>query len=225
MATPRRTRLSPDARREQLLDLGLELLSERTLDELSIDLLAEKAGISRGLLFHYFKNKSEFHREVVRRAADDLVQRTAPDLTQDHMTQMVTGLQAYIQYVIDNYAAYINLVRGAGSGSEELREIFEATRDEIAQRMVDGIVELGVPATPRAHLFARGALAFAEEVVLTWVPNKQMPRADLETSLATALLAIMQAFAPPVETAEQREAAAARAHHKVGNGLPEEKSR
>ena len=45
-----RTRLAPDERRSQLLDLGVRLLATRSLDELSIDLLAEEAGISRGML-------------------------------------------------------------------------------------------------------------------------------------------------------------------------------
>ena len=40
-----RTRLSKEERRSQLLDLGVRLLSTRSLDELSIDLLAEEAGI------------------------------------------------------------------------------------------------------------------------------------------------------------------------------------
>ena len=68
-----RTRLSKEERRSQLLDLGVRLLSTRSLDELSIDLLAEEAGISRGLLYHYFGNKHDFHEAVVRRAADDLI--------------------------------------------------------------------------------------------------------------------------------------------------------
>ena len=65
-------------RRSQLLDLGVRLLATRSLDELSIDLLAEEAGISRGLLYHYFGNKHAFHEAVVRRAADDLIAQTAP---------------------------------------------------------------------------------------------------------------------------------------------------
>ena len=65
-----RTRLSKEERRSQLLDLGVRLLSTRSLDELSIDLLAEEAGISRGLLYHYFGNKHDFHEAVVRRAQD-----------------------------------------------------------------------------------------------------------------------------------------------------------
>ncbi len=75
----KRIRLSPDVRREQLLDLGVRMLATRTLDELSVDVLSEEAGISRGLLFHYFKNKQDFHRAVVQRAADELLARTQPD--------------------------------------------------------------------------------------------------------------------------------------------------
>ena len=78
MTTPVRVRLSPDTRREQLLELGVRLLSTRALDELSIETLAEEAGISRGLLYHYFGNKQDFHTAVVQRAADDLYDRTAP---------------------------------------------------------------------------------------------------------------------------------------------------
>ena len=78
MTAPTRARLSPEERRSQLLDLGVRLLATRSLDELSIDLLAEQAGISRGLLYHYFGNKHAFHEAVVRRAADDLVAQTAP---------------------------------------------------------------------------------------------------------------------------------------------------
>ncbi len=56
----------------------MRLLATRSLEELSIEMLAEEAGISRGLLYHYFGNKQEFHTAVVRRAADDLFAVTAP---------------------------------------------------------------------------------------------------------------------------------------------------
>ena len=52
-----RTRLTPDQRRTQLIELGVSLLATRSLDELTIDVLAEEAGISRGLLYHYFGSR------------------------------------------------------------------------------------------------------------------------------------------------------------------------
>jgi AcrR family transcriptional regulator len=73
--TPR-TRLDPDARRAQLVALGLRMLSTRPLDKVAIDDIAAEAGISRGLLFHYFPTKRDFHVAVARAAAADLLART-----------------------------------------------------------------------------------------------------------------------------------------------------
>ena len=75
----KRTRLRPDARRAQLIALGVDMLATRTLDELSVEDIATEAGISRGLLFHYFASKQEFHLEVARAAAQELIARTEPD--------------------------------------------------------------------------------------------------------------------------------------------------
>ena len=82
MATARRARLSTDARREQLVALGVEMFSERPFDEVSIDDIAASAGISKGLLYHYFPSKRDFYVAVVRHSADEMqaVTETDPDL-------------------------------------------------------------------------------------------------------------------------------------------------
>jgi AcrR family transcriptional regulator len=82
VANEKRVRLSPEARRAQLIELGVEMLATRTLDELSVEDIAQQAGISRGLLFHYFSSKQEFHLEVARAAAHELIRRTEPDESQ-----------------------------------------------------------------------------------------------------------------------------------------------
>lgn len=76
MTTTTRTRLTPDQRREQLLELGLELFAGHTIEDISIDRLSEEAGVSRGLLYHYFGSKQGFHEAVIQRAADDLIAQT-----------------------------------------------------------------------------------------------------------------------------------------------------
>lgn len=52
--TQTRVRLKPEERRTQLINIGLRLLVDRPIHEMSIDEVAAEAGISRGLLFHYF---------------------------------------------------------------------------------------------------------------------------------------------------------------------------
>ena len=71
MATARRARLSTDARREQLVAFGVEMFSERPFDDVSIDDIAAAAGISKGLLYHYFPSKRDFYVETVRAASQD----------------------------------------------------------------------------------------------------------------------------------------------------------
>lgn len=190
--TTRRVRLSPDTRREQLLDLGLQLLGTRNLEELSIDLLADEAGISRGLLYHYFRNKQDFHRAVVRRAADDLITVTAPDETLEPVARLTASLAAYVDYVLANYAPYVSLVKGAAGGDQALRSILEDTRTALTARIFDSLAEYGLADTPAVRLLARGWSAMVEETVLSWVPDQQVPKEDVLVLLAAALPAVLE---------------------------------
>jgi AcrR family transcriptional regulator len=209
-----RVRLDPDTRREQLLDLGVALLATRSLDELSIDLLAEEAGISRGLLYHYFRNKQEFHRAVVRRATDEMLALTTPDPTLDPLTRLTAGLAAYIDYVAANFEPFMSLVRGAASGDRFLREIYEDARGALTTRIVDSLGELGVEDTPAARLLTDGWAAMVEETVILWAQPPQQEsrsrpesvRAAAEVSrdeliglLATALPAVLGAGTQPAK--------------------------
>jgi AcrR family transcriptional regulator len=115
-ATSTRVRMTPEGRREQLLDLGVRLLSTRSLEQVSIEVLSEEAGISRGLLYHYFGSKEDFHRAVVRRAADDLIAVTAPGQGDDLSAVLTDSLGAYVDYVVANRPGYLSLVRAAGRG-------------------------------------------------------------------------------------------------------------
>src|ERR1700712_4373823 len=72
------TRLTPDARREQLVGLGLELLGRTQPDQVSIEAIAKAAGISKGLLYHYFPTKSDFVVAVLRESRGQLRGRGGP---------------------------------------------------------------------------------------------------------------------------------------------------
>jgi AcrR family transcriptional regulator len=193
--------MSPDGRREQLLELGVRLLSTRSVDELSIDMLAEEAGISRGLLYHYFGNKQDFHRAVVRRAADDLIRVTAPPATGEPLERLATSLEAYVDYVVANYEGYASLVRGAGSGNADLLAIYEEARAVLTERIFETPADgdqgrlldvLGIPDTPATRLMVRGWSAMTEDVVLAWVRDPRgVGRADLLTMLSAALPGVL----------------------------------
>jgi AcrR family transcriptional regulator len=189
-----RSRLSPDERRNQLLDLGVRLLATRSLDELSIDVLAEEAGISRGLLYHYFGNKHAFHEAVVRRAADDLIEQTAPPAQGAPLERLLTSVTAYVDYVVANHQGYLSLVKGAAGGNETLREIYEEARSALNSRIFreDAQGDL-VPDTPATRLVVRGWSAMVEELVLSWIADPRgITREELLRIMAASLPAIVE---------------------------------
>ena len=196
MTTTSRVRMSPDSRREQLLELGVRLLAHRSLEELSIETLAEEAGISRGLLYHYFGNKRDFHRAVVRRAADDLLAVTAPAPEGDPLSRMVGSLGRYVDYVIENREGYLSLVRGAAGGNEDVREIYEEARAALTDRIFVSsspaeLEEFGIRDSPAVRLMLRGWSAMAEELVLSWIDDPRgLSRDQLVTTIALALPAL-----------------------------------
>lgn len=188
-----RTRLAPEERRSQLLDLGVRLLATRSVDELSIDLLAEEAGISRGLLYHYFGSKQAFHEAVVRRAADDLIEQTAPPAEGEPLERLLASVTAYVDYVLANHEGYRSLVKAASAGNETLRRIYEEARSALTDRIfredVGGQV---VPDTAGARLVVRGWAAMTEELVLTWVEDPgEVTREELLAILAASLPALV----------------------------------
>jgi AcrR family transcriptional regulator len=189
--------MRPDSRREQLLDLGVRLLSTRSLDELSIEMLAEEAGISRGLLYHYFGNKQDFHEAVVRRAADELIEVTAPEPGGEPLERLGRSLEAYVDYVVANYEGYSSLVRGAAGGNETLRRIYDEARAALTDRMFEtageqGLIELGVADTPQVRLMVRGWSALTEDVVLSWVRDgRGVAKDDLLAMLTAALPGVL----------------------------------
>lgn len=191
MTAAKRVRLSPEARREQLLELGVQMLTTRTLDELSVEALAEQAGISRGLLFHYFRNKQDFHRAVVQRAADDLLDTTAPDPSLEPIPRLMQSVEHYVDYVSANYRAYLALVRGAASGDNALREIFDHTRAVLTKRITDNMDVFGLTDGPTERLLARGWSALVEEMVIAWVPEQQISKDELLAVLTASLPAML----------------------------------
>ena len=142
MAESRR-RLSPDDRRNELLALGAEVFGQRPYDEVRIDEIAERAGVSRALMYHYFPDKRTFFAAVVRAEGERLFEatNTPPDPGQSLFEQVREGVLAYVRYDEEHphgaWAAYI----GMGSSDPVLRGIEDADNDRQADRIIGRITD------------------------------------------------------------------------------------
>ena len=173
--TQPRTRLQVDVRRDQLLSLALELFRDRTYDEISIEEIAKAAGVSKGLLYHYFKGKRAFYVAAVRQAANDLIDETDPgDLVGAPNTKaMRQSMLSFLNYVGSSGKAYTFLMRGGMGNDPEVMAIIEETREAFLTRTIE---RLGTPpADEMARLLLRGWIGFVESISLDWAEKKHVP--------------------------------------------------
>lgn len=190
-------RLSRTARREQLVVLGHELIADSSFDAVSVDDVASAAGISRGLLFHYFPTKRDFQVAVAERAGDELLAATATDATATPLEQLRAGVEQLIDHVAPRRDAYISLVRGAASGEPELRAVGDRTRAVLADRVVEGLGLREVP--PEVEIVVRGWVVSTEEVIVSWLVDRDLDRARLVDVIVDTLLLPIASRLDPAE--------------------------
>jgi AcrR family transcriptional regulator len=153
------------------------MFSERSYDEVSIDDLARAAGVSKGLLYHYFPTKRELYVAALEQAARGLVEAITPDRTGTAKQQLRRGLHTYLDFVERHGKAYVALMRGGIGSDPEVAAILEETRRTFAARILDQIPE--ELQQPLVHAAVRGWIGFVEATSIDWVAHRAVPRDSL----------------------------------------------
>jgi AcrR family transcriptional regulator len=186
-ATPGR-RLGPDARRAQLVGVGLALMKDMPFDEVTAEIVARASGVSKGLVFHYFPATRDLQVAILRAAAAELLvdldvgAGLAPD------ERLRVGLDAFVRFIEQQPASYQAVVRRAGS-DERLLAVFEDTRSAVVDIVA---ATLGLSELPAGlRLAIRGWIAMVEECVLHWLDDKPVPREELVEFLRRAALTML----------------------------------
>jgi AcrR family transcriptional regulator len=192
VANSPRTRLDPEARRAQLVALGLKMLSTRPLDKVAIDDIAAEAGISRGLLFHYFPTKRDYHVAVAQAAAQELLDRTDTLVGATLGERLRANVEAFVDHLTENRDAYVAFIRGSAGGDPDLLAVYEDTRTAFTDRVLTGL-GLAHRDEPRLRPTVRGWVAFTEEVTVDWLSRGRngLGRDGLVDLIDDALVALV----------------------------------
>lgn len=193
MPDDRRSRLTPDERRAQLIALGVNFLADHPLDELTIDELARRAGVSRALLFHYFDTRQGMHRAVVLTARDAMLQATAPRPELPPRERIEDTLLRFAAFVREHRGTFISLVRGIASGDQTVRELVDESREINAEHLHDALSELGIPDTRALTIALRAWVSFTEEVLVTLATQESVDDTELVAFLSRTLDAVVEA--------------------------------
>jgi AcrR family transcriptional regulator len=181
---PARLRRTAGDRRAQLVQIGLELLPTTPVQELTIDEVARRAGISRSLLFHYFATKRDYYTAVTRAAADLLWEHLLPRPGTPPEERVTGMLDRYVSWVETFRETHLAFVRGAAGGDPWVAEVYEETRS----RLVDVALEaLGLPDDALRRQLVLAWFAFTEDLVGQWTREPTMTREELLTLLRDVL--------------------------------------
>ncbi|HVY62255.1 MAG TPA: TetR/AcrR family transcriptional regulator [Planctomycetota bacterium] len=194
-ATGTRVRMEVDGRRRQLIELGLRAFTARPYDEVSTDAIAAEAGISRGLLFHYFSTKHGYYVACLEVAAEELVREAFSREEGSPLERLLAGLDAYFRYVGAHASGYATLLR-AGVGSDPVvKRLVDATRERIIERIRADLAPFLPPETdPRlVRAGLRGWIGLVEALALDWVDRPELSPGELVALCMRALVAALPA--------------------------------
>ena len=179
----KRQRLSREARIQHILAVSQALFSTHAYDEIAIEDLAAAAGMSKGLLYHYFASKRELYLATLRNVLAQMLQFTElhPDL---HV-----GLSETLS-LFEQYPGLAKMVLRAGIGSDpEVDALLTAYRHQQLEQVSHGL-GLSHP-HPLVMLGLRGWLGLLEEVCMQWVLQPEVNREQVILLLEQSLRAIL----------------------------------
>lgn len=190
----RRVRLDTDERRAQLLELARKVFTERAYDDVSIDDIAAAAGISKGLLYHYFPTKRDLYVAGLRETSRELVTSVSAtiDDTQPPAERVRAALDAYLEHVLAVGSSFVALMRGGVGSDPEVAGVVEATRQAfVDQFLARSPVAHAFTADPMVRLALRGWIGMVEATSIEWVSKPEVAREAVRDMLVDNLLAML----------------------------------
>jgi AcrR family transcriptional regulator len=191
VSQPAYTRMQVDERRRQLLDAGAELFAKHSFEEISMRELAEAAGVSKPLLYHYFPSKIDLFKAAVSEKAEELQRLIEPSSDGPAIEQLSQVLDSYLAWIEDNAQTWSKLLQSAAT-LPEARELVEGFRQRTMDLILAQLTE-GRKPRPALRIAIKGWLGYMDAAILDWTESKDLPRAKLRELLLAAFGAALMA--------------------------------
>jgi AcrR family transcriptional regulator len=176
---PHANRLPAARRRQQLLEVALEVFGDRGFHVTSMNEVAEAAGVTKPVLYQHFRSKRDLYREVLTdvggQLLDAITKATAAARTPHEQVEL--GFTAYFRFVASNEAAFRVLFGGGTRRDEEFAAQVAEVEGAIAEAIATLIDVEGLTEPQRRHL-AQGLVGLAEGTGRAWVAEGSVEPPD-----------------------------------------------
>ena len=192
MSNKTRTRLGVDARRAQLVEIGVELFSTRPYENVWVEEVAERAGVSRGLLYHYFPTKRDFYVAVVQAASATFQELAQPDPALPPLERLRAAVTAYVDLAEEQRHGMLTTHRAGLGADPKVRRILDRGRERQTKRIAQQVA--GVSDPPETlHVAIRGWLRLMSAAVVDWLERPTVDRDRLIDFLVRAFVGVVLA--------------------------------
>lgn len=188
---PAYTRLQVDERRRQLLDAGSALFAAHAFEEISMRQIAEAAGVSKPLLYHYFPSKNDLFIAAVTEAASELQALIEPSGEGSPVEQLTASLDAYLGWIEANGDTWSKLMQSAAS-LPAARELVEGFREQTLELALKELTGRRKP-RPALRTAVKGWLGYMDAAILDWTQARDLPREKLRDLLLATFVASLLA--------------------------------
>ena len=175
-------RLSRSARRIQLMSAAKSAFVTQGYHAAAMDDIADRAGVSKPVLYQHFPSKLELYLALLNESADEMVRlvRAALSATTDNHERVDNAVAAYFTFVADNGQAYRLIFESDLRGQLEVERIVERATDDCISAITDTITaDTGVD-VERARLLASGMVGLSQVSARYWLqqsPHVSRPEA------------------------------------------------
>jgi AcrR family transcriptional regulator len=203
---PRWSRLEHDERREQILATARTLFTQRPYAAVSTMEIADAAGVTRGLLHHYFGTKRSLYLEVVKGLVDAPVLGVLNALTAGpadgaSMPSWQDSVALWMDVVETNQEAWLAAIGAGETGRDRaMHDILNESRERTASQVIT-VLGLDEKRTPEVRAVVRGFGGFAEQITREWLQRGRLTKEQARVLLVGALPGMIEQLLPKVVAA------------------------
>jgi AcrR family transcriptional regulator len=186
-ARPRSNRLPRHERRRQLLDAALEVFVSQGYHAAAMDEIAERAGVSKPVLYQHFPGKLELYLALLDESVDTLLEtvRDALQSNPDPKQRVAATFVAYFEYVGGEGEAYRLVFESDLSNEPAVRERLDRVQRECAMMVSQTVRKDAGLSDDEAHLLSVGLVGMAQVTARYWLSTREhIPREAAEQLVA-----------------------------------------
>jgi AcrR family transcriptional regulator len=168
---PRGGRLPRTQRRVQLLDSALEVFVAQGYHAAAMDDIAERAGVSKPVLYQHFPGKLDLYLALLDVSCDRIIDncRAALASTHDNKTRVAAAMAAFYSYVAADNGAFRLVFESDLTSEPAVREHVERVTSECAAMIADVIHDdTGLP-DEASRLLAVSLVGMAQVSARFWI--------------------------------------------------------